>query len=155
MLGSEVLKSKNDYCPLSQTRCAPISSLALFVVFVVLRPNSLPVKNVNFRSISISLQTSDIIFAVRSLKLLCLIDMNPPFLQLIQCCILNLVPQGHVVGKFAMLHPHHKRIASQKCCFDSSKPKLLIGIAVSQFDTSFFMLASSHLLKFSDRLFLN
>ena len=58
-------------------------------------------------------------------------------IQLIQYCILNLLPKGHVVGKFAMLHPYRKRIASEKCCFDSSKPKSLIGSAVSQFDTLF------------------
>ena len=78
-----------------------------------------------------------------------------PFLQLIQCCTLNLLPQGHVVGKFAMVHPYRKLTASQKCCFDSSKPKSLIGSAVSQIDTPFTMLTSSNLLDFSDRLFLN
>ena len=103
------------------------------------------------------LQTSENIFTVRSLRSLCLIDTKPPFLQLIQLTqlILNLLPQGHVVGKFAMLHPCRKRIASQKCCFDSSKPKSLVGSAVSQFDTPFSMLTSSNLLDFSDRLFLN
>ena len=72
-----------------------------------------------------------------------------------QCCILNLLPQGHFVCKFSMLHPYREQIASQKCCFDSSKPKPLIGSAVSQFDTPFSMLTSSNLLDLSDRLFLN
>ena len=103
----------------------------------------------------LSLQISDNIFAVRSVRSLCLTDMKPPFLQIIQCCILNLLPQGHVVGKFAMLHPYHKQIASQKCCFDSSKPKSLIGSDVSQFDTPYSKLTSSNLSNFSNRLFLN
>ena len=83
-----------------------------------------------------------------------LIDTKSPLLQLMQCCILNLVPQGHVVDKFAMLHPYRKWIVSEKCCFNSSKPKSLIGSAVSQFDTPFFKLISSNLLDFSDRYFL-
>ena len=114
-----------------QTPCALMSSLASFVVFAVLLVNSSSVNYVHFDSISMSLQTSDNIFAVRSLRSLCLIDMKPPFLQLIQCCKQNLLPQGHVAGKFAMLHRYRNRIASQKCCFDSSKPKSLIDSAVS------------------------
>ena len=132
-----------------------MSSLASFVVFAVLLPNSLPVNGVNFGSISMSLQTLVNISAVRPLRSLCLIDTKPPLLQLIQCCTLNLLPQGHVVGTFGILHPYRKRIASQKCCFDSSKPKSLIGSVVSQFDKPFSMLTSSNLLDFSDRLFLN
>ena len=76
-------------------------------------------------------------------------------IQLIQYCILNLLPKGHVVGKFAMLHPYRKRIASEKYRFDSSKPKSLIGSAVSQFDTPFSRFTSSNLLDFFNRLFLN
>ena len=68
-----------------------------------------------------------------SYRSLCLKDTKPPFLQLIQCWTLNLLPQEHVVGKFAILHPYRKRIASQKCCFDSLKPKSLISSAVSQY----------------------
>ena len=112
-----------------------MSSPAPFIVFVVLLSNYLLVNVVNFGSIT-------------------LIDTKSPFLQLMRCCILNLVPQGHVVDKFAMLYPYRKWIASEKCCFNSSKPKSLIGSAVSQFDTPFFKLISSNLLDFSDRYFL-
>ena len=55
-------------------------------------------------------------FAVRSLRSWCLIDTKPPFLHLMQCYTLHLLPQGHVVGKSAILYPYRKRIASQKCC---------------------------------------
>ena len=123
-------------------------SLASFVVFAVLFSYSSPFNGVNFGSTSVSFQTSDNIFAVRFLRTLCLIDTKPPYLQLIQCCILNQLRQGHVFGKFAMLHPYLKRIASQKCCFDCFD-------SVSRFDTPFSMLTSSNLLDFSDRLFLN
>ena len=99
------------------------------------------------------MQTSDNIFAVRFLRLPCLIDTKPPFLQLI-CCILNLLPQCHVAGKVAMLHPYCKRTASQKFCFNSWKPKSPIGSAVRQFDTPFSILKSSDLLDFCDRFFL-
>ena len=132
-LGSKTLKSKIACCPVSQTPCALMSSLASFVVFAVLKPNSSPVNGVNFGSISTSLQISDNIFASLSYRSLCLKDTKPPFLQLIQCWTLNLLPQEHVVGKFAILHPYRKRIASQKCCFDSLKPKSLISSAVSQY----------------------
>ena len=121
-----------------------MSSLASFVVFVVLLFNSLPVNGVNFGSISVSLQTSDNIFAVRYLRSLCLIDTKFPSLQLIQCCVLNLLPQVRVVSKYEMLHPYRKRSASKKYCYSNSKPKSLIGSAVSQFDTPFSMLISSN-----------
>ena len=129
-----------------------MSSVTSFVVFAVLQPNSSPVNGVNFGSISTSLQTSGNI--CRSPRLLCLTDTKPPFLQLMQCCALNLLPQGHVC-KFAIPHPYRKRIATEKCCFDSSKPKSLIGSAVSQFDTPFSSLTSNNLLDFSGRLFFN
>ena len=122
-----------------------MSNLASFVVFTVLLPNSLPVSDVNFGSISMSLQTLDNIFAVRALISLCY-RHEPPFLQLIQCCTLNLLPQGHIVGKFSTRHSYSKRIASQKCCFDSSKPNSLTGSAVIHlFDAPFSMLTSSNL----------
>ena len=116
---------------LSQCPRALMTSFASFVVLAVLLPNSSSVNGVDFSSISMPLQTSDNIFAVRSLRSLCRIDTKPAFLQLIQCCILNLLPRGHAVGKFAMLHPYRKRIASKICCLDSSKRKSLIGSAVS------------------------
>ena len=119
-----------------------MSSLTSFVVFAVLLSNFMPVN-----WISMPLHTSDNIFTVRSLRSLYLIDTKPPFLQLVQYCILNLLPHGYIVGKFAMFHPYRKQIASQKCCFDSSKPKSLICCAVSQFDTTFSMVASSNLLE--------
>ena len=59
------------------------------------------------------------------------------------------------VGKFAVLHPYRKQIASQNYCFDSSKPKSLIGSALSLFDTPLSMLTLSNLLDLSHRLFLN
>ena len=131
-----------------------MSSLILFLVLTVLLSYSLSVNGVNFGSISVSLQTSDNIFVVRSIRSLCLIDEKPLFLQLI-CFILNLLPQGQTIGKFAMLHPYCKRIPSQKCCFGSPKPNTLIISTVSQFDTSFSILISNDLLDFSDRLILN
>ena len=124
-------------CPLSQTPRALMSSLPSFFVFPVLLSNLSPVSGVNFGSISMSLQTSDNIFIVRSLISLCLIDAKPPFLQLKQCLILNLPPQGHVVGKFAMFNPYCKPISSQKRFFDSAKQKSPISSAVSRFDTHF------------------
>ena len=127
------------------------SGVSLFVVLAVLLPISSPVNGINFGSISTSLQTLDNKVAVRSLRSLCIIDMKPPFIEFTQCCTLNLPPQGHVVVTFAILQPYRKQIAS----VDSSKPKYLIGSAVSQFDTPFSMLASSNLLDFSDRLFFD
>ena len=105
--------------------------------------------------ISVSLQTSDNIFAVRSLRPLCLMDTKSPSLQLIQFCILNLPPQGHVVSKYEMLYLYCKRSPSQKCCYGNSKPKSLIGSALCQFDTAFSMPISSNFLDFFDKLFLN
>ena len=137
---------------LSKIPRALMLSLGSFVVSVVLLSNSSPVNGVKFW---LDFYVFANLFAARSLRSLCLIDTKPPFLQLIQCFILNLLPQGYFVGKFAMLHPYRKQITSQKCCFDSSKPKSLIGTTVSQFDTPFSMLTSSNLLDCSDRLFLN
>ena len=138
---------------LLKTPRALMSSPASFLVSAVLLSISLPVNGFNFGSISISLQVLDNIFAVRSLRSLCLIDTKPPFLQLMQCCMLNLLLQRHVcnVGKFTMFHPYHKQIACQKCL----KPKSLIDSDVSQFDTPFSKLTSSNLLDFFDILLLN
>ena len=85
--------------------------VASLVVFAALLSNSSPVSVFNFCSISLSLQTSDNIFVVRSLRSLCVIDTKPLFLQLIQWCILNLQPQGYVVDKFTMIHPYLEQIA--------------------------------------------
>ena len=133
------------------TTCSNVKSCFIYSVCSS-AANSSSVNSVNFGSIS--LQNLDKTFAVTSLISLCLIDRKA-FLQLIQCCILNLLPQGHVVGKSPILHPYHKQIASQKCCFYSTKPKSLIGSAVSQFDTLSSLLISRNLLDFSDKLFLD
>ena len=112
------------------------------------------VNNNNNNNNNMFLQTSDNIFAVRSLSSLYLIDTKPPFLQLMQCCILNLQQQGHVVSKLAMLYPYRERIASQKCYFDILKPKSIIGSVMSQYDTPFSMFTSSNLWIFLMDYFL-
>lgn len=98
---------------------------------------------------------SDKTFAVRSPKSVCLTDTKPSFLQFIQYCILNLLAQGHIVGKFAMHHPYRQRTTSQKCCFHSSKPKSPCSSIVSSLDTSFSMLIISFFLDFFDKSFFN
>ena len=79
-LGSKTLKSKNACCPLSQTPGTKSwfrSSLASFVVFAVLLSNSSLFKGVNFGLISMFLQTSGKIFALRSLRSLRLVNTKP------------------------------------------------------------------------------
>lgn len=88
--------NENAYCSLSQNRRTLLASLTLFIVLEVLPSNSSLVTGVTFGSISVSLQISIKIFGVRFLKSLCIIDTNLPFSQLIQCVILNLLPQAHV-----------------------------------------------------------
>ena len=119
--------------PKLQTPPVLMSNLVSFVMFAVLLSNSSPVIGVNFGSISMSLQTCDNIFALRSLRSLYLIDTKPPFLQVIQFCILNLLPQGYVVSKFAMLHSYRKGIAPQGCYFDSSKKYHLSAVLIDYF----------------------
>ena len=83
---------------------------------------------VNFDSISVSLQTLDNIFAMRSLSSFYLTDTKP--------CLLNLQCSIHTVSKL--------------------RPKnVVIRGNVSRFDTPFSMLISSNLWDFSTRLFLN
>ena len=83
---------KNACCPFSQTQRALKPSLASLVAFVFLLFNYLHINGVNFGWIYFSLETSDNIFAVSSLRSLCLINIKAPFSQLICCCILNIVP---------------------------------------------------------------
>ena len=129
-----------------------MSSLPSFAVFAFLLSNLRPLTTflVCFCKLQIKLLRWDLLALT-----VCLIDTKPPYLLLIRWYILNPLPQGHFLGVFAMFHPYHKRTAAQKCCFDSSKSKYLIGSAVRQFHTPFFMLISSNLVDFPDRLFLN
>ena len=94
--------------------------------------------------------------------------MKPPFLQLIQCWILYLLPHAHVVGRFGIFHPYLRRSASQNCCLVRSKPCFGSGRTFNQleapfsqfmrfslfcgFDISFFKLfnKSIHLFSFAD-----
>ena len=85
--------------------------------------------------ISVSLYSSDIIFAVRSRKWLCRMDMKPPFLQLILCWILNLLPQGQNVGRLLISLPYRSLIESWNYCLDNSNPNSVTGTAVNQFKT--------------------
>ena len=72
-LGLNTLKSKNACCPLSQKPRARTSSLALLDLFAVRLLRYSPLNGTSVGSFSVSQHTSDNIFAVRSLKLLCLI----------------------------------------------------------------------------------
>ena len=76
------------------------------------------------------------------------------FLQLILCCISNLLPHGHVVGNFEISLPYLKLIESQNCCFDNSKPYSAKGNMVSQLDTPFSALNCKSRFDFSDTLSL-
>ena len=94
----KILKSKNVYCLHSQKPWVLISALDTFELFDVLPCSYSPDNCVNLGSISVSLHTFDIIFAVRSRKSLWRIYIKPPFRHLIQCWISNLQLQGQDVS---------------------------------------------------------
>ena len=81
--------------------------------------------------------TSDKSFAVKSLTSLWGMLINPPFLQDILCWIVNVGPQAHVVGKFAIDQPYRNLILSRNYCFVKSNPFSTIESTNNQFDTPF------------------
>ena len=149
VFGSNTLISKNACWPLLQNPRALMSSLATFDQFVVFPCRSSPDKDNNFGSISVSLQTSNTILAVRSRKSLCLILTKRPFLRLMVCWISNLLPHGQNVGRFAISQLSRNLTESQNCYFDSSKPCSVIGNIVIPFDTPFSMLILTNRFSFS------
>ena len=96
--------------------------------------NISPDNGVSLGSISVSLHTSDITFAVRSRISLCRIYIKPPFLQLILCWISNLLPQGQDVGRLLFSQPYRSLIESQNCCLDNSNQNSVIESNVNQFE---------------------
>ena len=89
-----------------------ISALASFELFDVLPCSSSPDNGVNLGQVLVSLHTFDIIFSVKSPKLLSCMDIKPPFLQLILCCISNLLLQGQVAGRLVISQPYRSLIES-------------------------------------------
>ena len=78
-------KSKNVCCSCSQIPRVLISTRASFELLDDLLCSSSPDYGVSLGAILVSLHTSDIIFAVRSRKLLCRMYLKLPFLKLILC----------------------------------------------------------------------
>ena len=103
--GSNNPTSKNACWPLTQNPLDFISTLASLLVLAVRLLNVSPVTGRSCGSISMSLHTSVSRFAVKSQRSLCLIVMNPPFLQLIACWMSTLDPQLHIDGIFVNLQP--------------------------------------------------
>ena len=62
--------------------------------------------------------------------------INPPFLGH-TIWIVNVDPQAHVLGKFAIDQSYRNLILSQNCCFVRSNPFSTIGSTNNQFDTPF------------------
>ena len=101
----KTLISKNAYWPLTQNLLDFISTLALLLVLAVQFLNVSPITGRSCGSISTSLHTSATRFAVKSRRSLCLIVMNPPFLQLIACWMSILDRLLHVDRMFVNLQP--------------------------------------------------
>ena len=78
-----------------------------------------------------SLLTSDIIFAVRSCKLLCLMYIKPSSCAEYQ--IYYHKDKMLVDCMFSQSYP--SLIESQNCCLDNSNPNSVIGSTVNQFET--------------------
>ena len=85
---------KNTCCPCIQRPRALISTLTSLEMFDILPCSFFPENGVSLGSVSVSLQTFDITFAVRSRKSLCRVDVKSSFLQFILCSVSNLLPQG-------------------------------------------------------------
>ena len=108
----------------------------IFTLSDVQSCNFFPDNVVSLGFISISLHTSDITFAVTLHKLVCHMDINPHFLQLLLCWKSNLLPQGQFVGRLVISQPQSSLIESQNCCFRySSKPNSVIESITNQFET--------------------
>ena len=90
----------------------------------------------NVGSTCTSWHTSDKSIAVKSLTSLWRVLMNPSFLQDILYWIVNVDPQAHVVGKFAIDYPYRTLILS-KTCFVRSNPFSTIGSISGKCDTPF------------------
>ena len=97
--------------------------------------SSSPDIGLNLDSISVSLQTSGIIFAVRSRRSLCPMDIKSTFLQLILCWTSNLPPQGQVVRRLVISQPYRSLIESQNWVLNSSNWNSVTGSTVNQFET--------------------
>ena len=132
MFGSKTLKSKNACCARSQKPRVLISNVALFELLYVLSCSSFPDNGVSLGSISVSLH---IIFGVRSHKLLCRMDLKPPFLRLILCWISNLLRQGRL-GILLISQPYCSLTESQNCCLDHSYPYSVIESTANLFTSS-------------------
>ena len=143
-LGSNTLKSKSACHPLSQKLRARTSSLASLDLFVVRLLRSFPLYGTGFGSTLVLLHTSDNILAVRSYKSLCLMVTKLPFLQLLLCCISNLLPLP--LPNFEISQPYLKLAECQSFCFYNSKPYSAMGNMVSQLDTPFSLLSCNNLL---------
>ena len=129
----KTLASQKAVCPLFHNPLGDTSALAWLHVFEDFG-NSSPVSGVSNGSITLFLQTSPSISAVRFLNSLCLVITSPPFGQDKACCKLNESLQTYSVGKRSREILYLIRIASQKACFSPKKPFLFIGITVNQID---------------------
>ena len=78
-----------------------------------------------------SLLTSDIIFAVRSCKLLCLMYIKPS-----SCAEYQIYYHKDKMLEDCMFSQSYRSlIESQNCCLDNSNPNSVIGSTVNQFET--------------------
>ena len=86
-------------------------------------------------SISVSLHTSDIMFAVRSRKSWSCMHIKLPFLQLILYWISNFLPQVKMLVDCMFSQPYQSFIKSENCWLYNSNPNFVIESTVNQFET--------------------
>ena len=128
--GSKTLKSKNACCSRFQKPRVLIFTFASFELFDVLPDSSSPDNVVNFGSILVSLHTSDIIFAVRSQKLLFILSCNS------YCAEYQVYyHQDKMLVDCMFSQQYRSPIKSENCCLDNLNPNSVIGRTVNQFET--------------------
>ena len=91
----------------------------------------------NVGSTCTSWHASDKSIAVKSLTSLWRVLMNSPFLQDILYWIVNVDPQAHVVGKFAIDYPYRTLILSKTVVLWDQIRFSIIGSINGKFDTPF------------------
>ena len=82
-----------------------------------------------------SLDTSNIIFAVRSRKSLCRMYIKPPFLQLILWWTSNYQRKDKMLVDCMLSQPYQSLIEFQNHCLVNSNSNSVIGSTVNQFET--------------------
>ena len=129
---------KNTPCHLPQKPLACISALASSHLLAVAGETTLEDSGCSGGSMRTSWQTSRCQLAVRSLSSLCLIKVNPPWRQIIQCLVLLLV--SHTQW-FCNCQLYRKHNASRNSCLFRWKPFSWIGRAVSHREEHFTLVA--------------